>query len=110
MKANIIALCTLCVFSVAGFAEQPTPLQPIPAKTATAVSPPPKIKLNTAEASSIAHAVKGIGIKRAEAIVKYREAHHGFKSLDELGQVPGIGKKFIERHSTELDTAFTISN
>lgn len=38
----------------------------------------------------------GIGEKLAERIVKYREAHGPFKSIDDLKQVSGIGEKKLE--------------
>ena len=105
MKANAIAVCSLCVFSLVSFAGEVAPVQETAAVSTTA----PQVDLNTAEASSIAHLVKGIGEKRAEAIVKYREAHQGFKSVQELALVPGIGKRFVEHHATELEAAFRVS-
>lgn len=73
--------------------------KPAPAKT---------INLNTADAATLATAVKGIGLKRAQSIVKYREANHGFKSIDELGDVPGIGKNFVVKHHSELEQTFSL--
>ena len=35
----------------------------------------------------------GIGPGMAGAILEYREEHGGFGSVEELGQVPGIGEK-----------------
>ena len=37
--------------------------------------------------------VDGIGPTLAERIVEYRDAHGGFRSLDELAEVDGIGEK-----------------
>lgn len=51
-----------------------------------------KMNLNAATMTQL-ESVKGIGPKLAGAIVDYRKAHHGFKSLDELKQVKGIGVK-----------------
>ncbi len=51
-----------------------------------------KINLNTATQAQLDE-VKGIGPKLSAAIVAYREAHHGFKSVDELKDVKGIGDK-----------------
>jgi competence protein ComEA len=38
----------------------------------------------------------GIGPTLAARIVQYREAHGGFRSIDELRQVDGIGEKRFE--------------
>ena len=37
----------------------------------------------------------GIGEKRAQAIVAWREEHGPFRSVDELVQVSGIGEKLL---------------
>jgi competence protein ComEA len=50
------------------------------------------IDLNTATAKEL-EALKGVGAKRAEAIVKYRTEHGAFQSADDLAKVPGIGPK-----------------
>ncbi len=86
------------------------------ALTAT-ISPPiepakaslPKINLNKADSKTLANSISGIGPKRAEAIVKYREEHKGFKSLEELAQVPGLGSKFIAKHQQDISSLFTLA-
>lgn len=50
------------------------------------------IDINTATAAEL-ETLKGIGPKKAEAIVKYRTEHGAFQSLDDLVKVPGIGPK-----------------
>ncbi len=40
--------------------------------------------------------IKGIGEKRAKAIVQYRKIHGEFKSLDDLAQVKGLTKKRLQ--------------
>ena len=85
--------------------------QPLFAEQAAITSKPPiqataaptqTINLNKADVAMLAGSFKGIGMKRAEAIVAYREAHQGFKSLDELAEVKGIGQRFVERNRDEL--------
>ena len=47
------------------------------------------ININTASREEL-KTLQGIGQVRADAIIKYREAHGPFKSLDELRKVTGI--------------------
>ena len=46
--------------------------------------------------------LKGIGTKKAEAIVKYRTSVKCFKSIDELTNVKGIGDKTIAKNKSDL--------
>ena len=54
------------------------------------------VNINTADAKTIADALNGIGLKKAEAIVQYRTEKGPFKAIEELANVPGIGEKTIE--------------
>jgi competence protein ComEA len=58
-----------------------------PAASAAAV-----VNLNTATASQIA-TLPGIGEKAAQRIIEYREKNGGFKKIEELMNVKGIGEK-----------------
>lgn len=73
------------------------------------VAPVAKVNINTADAASIEGKVKGIGQKRAEAIVSYRKEHGAYKSWDDLAQVKGIGESFVKMHRDALAQAFTLS-
>ena len=48
--------------------------------------------LGTASAAQLEE-LDGIGPALAKRIVEYRQAHGGFRSLEELGEVDGIGEK-----------------
>ena len=67
----------------------------------TAFAAPP-VNINTADATALAEAINGVGLKRAAAIVAYREQHGGFKSVDELTQIRGIGERIVEKSSANL--------
>ena len=56
-----------------------------------------KVNINTANAEQIANTLKGVGIKRAEAIISYRETHGLFKSIESLAEVKGISLKTVEK-------------
>ncbi|HEL2383956.1 TPA: helix-hairpin-helix domain-containing protein [Streptococcus suis] len=53
------------------------------------------VNLNTATESDL-QTISGIGAKRAADIIAYREANGGFKSVDDLNNVSGIGDKTME--------------
>ena len=48
-------------------------------------------------------AIKGIGEKKASAILAYRKANKCFETVDELQKVKGIGAKFLQKHKSELE-------
>ena len=54
------------------------------------------IDINTATAKEL-EALKGVGTRRAEAIIKYRTEHGTFQSLDDLAKVPSIGPKIAPK-------------
>lgn len=54
------------------------------------------VNINTADAQTIASSLHGIGSKRAEAIVAYRNQNGPFKSVDDLSKIRGISKKIID--------------
>ncbi|MBY5014398.1 helix-hairpin-helix domain-containing protein [Streptococcus suis] len=53
------------------------------------------VNLNTATEADL-QTISGIGSKRAADIIAYREANGGFKSVDDLNNVSGIGDKTME--------------
>lgn len=60
------------------------------------------IDLNSADAEQLCQ-IPGIGESRAEAIIKYRDANGGFKSPEELMQVPGIKEGIYARVSPYIE-------
>jgi len=59
------------------------------------------VDINTDGAKALT-ALKGIGDKKAEAIVKYRKDHGCFKTVNALSEVKGIGAKTVENNKKEL--------
>lgn len=53
------------------------------------------VDINTATADQLEKGLKGIGPAKAAAIVKYRQEHGAFKSVDDLDKVPGVGDKTL---------------
>ncbi|MFC3032381.1 ComEA family DNA-binding protein [Pseudoalteromonas fenneropenaei] len=54
------------------------------------------ININTASVEDLA-SLPGIGKRKAEAIIAYREQQGEFKSVEELTQVKGIGEKLVAK-------------
>ena len=106
MNLKLLA-CVLSLAVVSFPLQADTPTTPSPEKPIPQVVKP-AINLNTADVKTLSKSVKGIGAKRAEAIIKYREAHQGFKSVAELANVPGIGKTFEVKHHDELEKVFSV--
>jgi competence protein ComEA len=60
--------------------------------SAARAAPGAKVHISTATVEQLDE-IDGIGPTLAERIIEYRDAHGGFRSLDELSQVDGIGEK-----------------
>ena len=63
------------------------------------------VNVNEADAQTIADVLKGVGLKRAQAIVAYRERHGKFYTLEELTAVRGIGKSTVARNKDRITLA-----
>ena len=62
------------------------------------------VNLNTATRDELI-ALPGIGPSKAQAILDYRAQHGGFKSVDELKDVKGIGAKRFEKLRAEVSVS-----
>ncbi len=69
----------------------------------------PKINLNQASVLQLTQSFKGIGKRRAEAIVAYRASHGGFKSVADLAYVRGLGGSFVKNHLAQLQDVYSIN-
>ncbi|MDE0365589.1 MAG: ComEA family DNA-binding protein [Gammaproteobacteria bacterium] len=61
-----------------------------------------KVNINTDDAAAIAAGLNGIGLKRAQAIVQYREANGPFRNAGELADVKGIGARTVAVNSDRI--------
>jgi competence protein ComEA len=89
-------------------AEKPSQGQPQAAAVSPKVSTETpnegeaKVSINQADAEALASMLNGVGLKKAEAIVRYREQNGPFSEIDQLQEVPGIGPSLVERNRDRL--------
>ncbi|CAI1725172.1 ComEA family DNA-binding protein [Serratia proteamaculans] len=110
------ALLTVALLSLAGLsvaAEEKVgagqPVLSVPAGNAgqgaeagAAVNEEASVSINQADAEQLASILKGVGLKKAESIVRYREQNGPFTQIEQLQEVPGIGPALFERNRTRL--------
>ncbi|MDQ8583664.1 helix-hairpin-helix domain-containing protein [Klebsiella aerogenes] len=115
MKMVIVAVLLACTAGFQGALAAPangkavsaketiqTPQTKMPAEAKTTDNVGARASINTASAEELAQAMNGVGLKKAQAIVSYREEYGPFKTLDDLKQVPGMGSSLVERNLSHL--------
>ena len=83
-------------------ANAPQAEMPAPANPQASAMVANQVNINTASASELQKALVGIGAKKAEAIVQYRQAHGPFTSAEQLLGVQGIGKATLEKNRDRI--------
>ena len=86
------------VVSASTAVQAPSVTHPVSAKTALPARRPVTfpMNLNTARFEDFME-LPGIGKKLAQRLVEYRKSHGGFRSVEDLREVRGIGEKRMER-------------
>ncbi len=60
------------------------------------------VNINKADTAALQANLDGIGPVKAKAIVKYRKKHGSFKSVNDLGNVPGIGRETMLKNKKSV--------
>ena len=88
---GLISLVLIAGSVLWGVAAQAQPIQEEVIATAS-------VNINGASAAELAAGLNGVGLSKAEAIVRYREQFGDFESVDELTDVTGIGAATVDRN------------
>ena len=61
-----------------------------------------QVNINVDDAKTISKSLDGIGMKKAEAIIAYRNKEGDFKTYKDLTKVKGIGDKTVEKNKHDI--------
>ena len=61
-----------------------------------------KVDVNHADVKELT-SLKGVGVKTANNIINYRDAHGCFQTIKDLKKVKGIGQKTLEKNLQNIE-------
>ncbi|HEO9035027.1 MULTISPECIES: ComEA family DNA-binding protein [Serratia] len=107
MKAALTALLLCLAGPAAAVDKAEAPMFSAPASNGgqammTKATEEAAVSINQATAEQLAAALSGVGLKKAEGIVRYREQNGPFTQVEQLQEVPGIGPALFEKNRTRL--------
>ena len=97
LKSLLQGLCLLATLLFVAAAPQAFADGKEPALQAT-----PVVNINQASAAELSEVLVGVGLKKAEEIVGWREQHGPFKRVEDLANVKGIGTRTIEKNRQRI--------
>ncbi len=102
IKCSAIALASLLTLTSVSSLAQSDAAQKVNANKASEISNQAAVvHLNNSTVAQLV-TLKGIGQKKAQAIIAYREQVGAFKSVADLTQVKGIGDKVLNDNKARL--------
>lgn len=101
MKLKSLLLSTLLALSwPAANALAAAEENPVQAETSQGIEI--TVNVNSASAEEIATLLSGIGLKKAQAIVDYRQANGEFQTKQDLTKVKGIGEATVAKNEARI--------
>tara|TARA_Y100000034_G_C6715087_1_gene316069 strand:- start:128 stop:439 length:312 start_codon:yes stop_codon:yes gene_type:complete len=94
---TVLVVAVGLLFTGSGLAQQ-TPISNLEPVTQNEVS---KLNVNSASIEQLVK-IKGLGQKKAKAIVQYIQLNGKLVSLDELLEIKGIGQKLLVKLKAQL--------
>lgn len=92
---SILLLSFLITLSSAVFADSPTKAELYDGIEIT-------VNINTATAEELSALLVGVGDKKAQEIVDYRDQNGAFTTADDLVSVKGIGEATVEKNRERI--------
>ena len=92
---SILLLSFLITLSSAVFADSPTKAELYDGIEIT-------VNINTATAEELSALLVGVGNKKAQEIVDYRDQNGAFTTADDLVSVKGIGEATVEKNRERI--------
>ncbi|MBA6337079.1 helix-hairpin-helix domain-containing protein [Colwellia sp. BRX8-7] len=99
--SKILLICLTFTFSSLSFAESVGGNEPNANANANVNQIDERIDINHADIKTLS-LLKGIGMKKAAAIVKYRNENGKFISVEDLLNVKGIGGQILALNKSKL--------
>lgn len=97
-----LILTSLAWSASSAYAVEPVEKRNAPSAKVQSAVVEDKVNVNSASADALAELLTGVGPKKAEAIVAYREANGPFKVVDDLLNVKGIGQATLDKNRDRI--------
>jgi len=95
LLSPLVLLTVLAFYTPTSFANQPTTTDQVAQQSTQ------NIDINRAGVEELS-TLKGIGSKKAQAIIEYREIYGQFSSVEDLLNVKGVGEKVLSDNQQRL--------
>ena len=94
---TVLSVCgMLCAVPLTSMAEA------APSEVSASEVMAAKVNINTADAQALAASLNGVGLKKAEAVIAWRQVNGEFTTVDQLMDVKGIGRSILEKNREKL--------